>query len=63
MTKANLVSADCAPTVVGETVTGGTFTLPVPTATRFYRLDGPRATRITNIKKVDSSIEITYEMK
>ena len=61
-TRANLVSADCAPTVVGEMVTGGTFTVPVPAATRFYRLDGPRTTKITNIKKVDSSIEITYEM-
>ena len=60
----SIVGSDCAPTVVGSMVTGGTFTVPVvPGATIFYRLDGPRATRITNISKDASNILITYQVQ
>jgi hypothetical protein len=59
-----IVGSSCSPTVVGQMVTGGTFTVPViPGATRFYRLDGPRATRITNISNGVSSIAITYQVE
>lgn len=42
-------------------VTGGTLTVPISGPARFYRLDGPRATRITDITKSGSSVVITYE--
>jgi hypothetical protein len=42
-------------------VTGGTLTVPISGPARFYRLDGPRATRITGITKSGSSVVITYE--
>ena len=58
----DLVAADCAPTVVGQMVTGGKFTVPVADTARFYRLDGPRQTRITRIVKAGSSIEISYQV-
>jgi len=59
----DLVGADCAPTVVGAMVTGGKFTVPITGATRFYRLDGPRQTRIIHIEKVGANIEITYQVQ
>jgi hypothetical protein len=59
-----IVSSDCSSTVVGSMVTGGTFTVPVVAgATHFYRLDGPRATKITNISKGVSSVVITYQVQ
>ncbi len=45
-------------------VTGGTFTVPVVSgAARFYRLDAPRPTRITNISKGASEVVITYQVQ
>lgn len=58
----DLTSDDCAPTVVGQMVTGGTFTLPVPAATRFYRVAGPRGTRVTEFRKQDTQIVIGYQI-
>ena len=64
LNQSNIVGTDCSPTVVGSMVTGGTFTVPVVSgATHFYRLDGPRATKITNISKGTSSVVITYEVQ
>ena len=58
----DIVGTDCSPTVVGSMVTSGTFTVPVVSgATYFYRLDGPRATKITNISKGASNVVITYQ--
>lgn len=62
-TMANVVGADCSPTVVGRRVTGGTFTLPVPAATRFYFLDSPRGTRITSFQKAGSNLTIQYAVQ
>jgi hypothetical protein len=46
---------------LNQAVTGGTITVPVTGAARFYRLDGPRPTRITGITKVGSNAVITYQ--
>lgn len=62
LTKVDIVGADCGPTVVGSMVTGGKFTVPVSGAARFYRLDGPRKTKITKIEKVGLNVEITYQV-
>ncbi len=45
---------------LNQKVTGGTLTVPVSGPTKFYRLDGPRATRITGIKKSGSNWVIPY---
>lgn len=59
----DIVGSDCSPTVVGQMVTGGTFTITIPVSgtAQFYRLDGPRATRITNITKAGSNVVLTYQ--
>lgn len=57
---ADITSGDCAPTPVGQMVTGGTFTVPVSGTARFYCLDGPRPTRITSFVKNGSTVVITY---
>jgi hypothetical protein len=46
---------------LNQAVTGGTITVPLAGAARFYRLDGPRPTRITGITKVGSNAVITYQ--
>jgi hypothetical protein len=46
-----------------QTVTAGTFTIPVSSTPKFYRLDGPRATKITNISKDVSNVVITYQVQ
>jgi hypothetical protein len=61
LAQTDIVGSGCSPTVVGQMVTGGTFTVPVSGATRFYRLDAPRATRITTISKDASQVVITYQ--
>jgi hypothetical protein len=43
------------------TVTGGTITVPIPTASKYYRLDGPRKTRITSFTKSGSNMIINYQ--
>ena len=63
LTTADLVGSDCSPTVVGESVTGGTFTVPLSGTTRYYRLDSPRATRITNFSKSGPNAVITYQVR
>ena len=45
---------------LNQKVTGGTLTVPISGPTKFYRLDGPRATRITGIKKSGSNWVIPY---
>jgi len=59
----DLLDAACSPTVVGSMVTGGSFTLPLGAETQFYRLDGPRQTRITRITKGASSLVIQYQVQ
>lgn len=58
----NLVGGDCSPTVVGQMVTSGAFTVPLSGATRFYRLDGPRKTRITNVVRSGANLVLTYQV-
>ncbi len=41
-------------------VVGGTVTVPAAQTARFYALDGPRATRITNISRAGSNIILTF---
>jgi len=55
-------SPDCSPAVVGQQVTGGTFTVPVSDAHRFYVLDGPRSTHVTDFRRVGANVAITYQM-
>jgi hypothetical protein len=43
------------------TVTGGTITVPIPTAPKYYRLDGPRKTKITSITKSGTNLIINYQ--
>jgi hypothetical protein len=60
LTEVDLTDSECESGPVGSMVTGGTFILPLPAATRFYRLEGTRATRITRIQKAGTSLEIGY---
>ena len=48
-------------TITNLTVTGGTITVPASGPPKYYRLDGPRATRFTGAKKVGSNVVITYQ--
>ena len=41
-----------------STLTGGTITVPVPASPKFYRIDGPRPTKITSAKKVGTNLVI-----
>ena len=43
------------------TVTGGTMTFPLPSAPKYYRLDGPRKTRFTGATKSGSNLVISYQ--
>jgi hypothetical protein len=56
-------SADCSPTVVGQMVTGGTLTVPVTDAARFYVLDGPRRTRISHFGRDGANVILTYQVQ
>jgi hypothetical protein len=47
---------------VGQMVTGGTFTVPVSDAVRFYVLDGPRRMRITTFGRDGTNVTITYQV-
>jgi hypothetical protein len=62
LTAVDLAGRDCSPTVVGRMVTGGTFTIPVPGATRFYLLDGPRATTLTSFRRAGANLVIDYRV-
>jgi hypothetical protein len=57
----DLVGSDCSPTVVGQMVTGGTFTVPISGTSHFYYLEGPRKIRITSFTKDASNAVITYQ--
>jgi len=41
-------------------LTGGTVTVPLPSSPKYYLLDGPRAAKITSVKKVGANLVITY---
>lgn len=60
----NSTSVGCDPGGSGPVpnlvVTGGTVTVPISGATKFYRLDGPRVNKITSITKSGSNAVITY---
>ena len=43
------------------TVTGGTLTFPIPSAPKYYRLNGPRQTKITSITKSGTNLVINYQ--
>jgi hypothetical protein len=58
----DIVGSLCSPTVVGQMVTGGTLTIPIPSSKQFYRLDGPRKTRITSITKSGTNLVINYQV-
>jgi len=42
-------------------VTGGTNAIPISGSTKFYRLDGPRPSKITNVTKSGSDLVIKYQ--
>ena len=63
LNQSNIVGSDCSPTVVGQMVTGGTFTLPIAGAAKFYVLDGPRPTKITGFTKSGSNVVLTYTVQ
>ena len=47
---------------VSPTVTGGTITIPnITGSSQFYRVAGPRSSRITSAKKVGSNLVITFQ--
>lgn len=58
-----IVGTDCSPDLVGQMVTGGTFTLPVTGATQFYCVQGARQTKITNFTKDNTKVVITYQVQ
>jgi hypothetical protein len=59
MTTANVL-CDGTGAALNQTMTGGTITIPLPTAPKYYLIDGPRPTKITSVKKVGANLEIKY---
>ena len=55
------VLCDGSGTALNQTLTGGTITIPIAGSAKFYRLNGPRPSAITSIKKVGSNVVITYQ--
>jgi hypothetical protein len=47
--------------IYNQTVTGGTLTFPIPSAPKYYRLDGPRKTKFTSVTKSGSNLVINYQ--
>jgi hypothetical protein len=45
---------------LNQGVTGGTLTVPVGSAAKFYRLAAPRSSRITSVNKTGSNLVINY---
>jgi hypothetical protein len=45
---------------LNQVVTGGTLTVPVGSAAKFYRLAAPRSSRITSVNKTGSNLVINY---
>jgi len=60
LTTVGVLCGGVGPAVAGQTMTGGTITVPVPASPKFYRIDGPRPTKITSVKKVGANLEIKY---
>ena len=46
---------------VSQHGTVGIITIPIAGSAKFYRLNGPRPSAITSIKKVGSNVVITYQ--
>lgn len=59
----NVTSPDCPSVIVGSMVTGGRFTAPVSTATRFYFIEAPRKVKITRFEKNSTTVQIDYELQ
>jgi hypothetical protein len=59
----NCVACDAGTGTVTNSipVTGGTLTLPASGPPKYYRLNGPRATKFTGAKKAGSNAVITYQ--
>ncbi len=58
----NITSADCSPTSTGQMATGGTFVIPIVGTSRFYYIDAPRKTKITNFTVNASTVVIKYDL-
>ena len=55
------VACDGSGTVRNRSLTGGTITLtPAPGAPKYYRLDGPRVSKITSIQKSGADLVINF---
>jgi hypothetical protein len=48
---------------LNQVVTGGTVTVPVGSAAKFYRLAAPRSSKITSVKKTGSNLVINYQVQ
>jgi len=55
------VLCDGTSAALNQSVTGGTLTVPLSGQAKFYRLQGPRATKFTRIVKNGSNVVITYQ--
>jgi hypothetical protein len=60
---ADVVASDCSPNVVGQMMTGGSFTVPVSGTAQFYCLDGPRRTKISGFQVSGSNVLISYQVQ
>lgn len=56
-------ASDCSLTVVGQMITGGTFTVPAADAARYYVLDGSRPLRITSFHRDAGNVTISYRLQ
>jgi len=48
---------------LNQSLTGGTITIPSAVSAKFYRLDGPRRSKITSVKKTGSNLVINYQFQ
>ena len=48
---------------LNQQVTGGTLTVPLGGAAKYYRLAGPRPSKITSVKKTGSNLIINYQFQ
>jgi hypothetical protein len=55
------VLCDGTGTALNQSLTGGTLTVPISGSAKFYRLDGPRAMKLTKIAKSGANVVITYQ--
>jgi len=53
-------TADTSASFSGVSLTGGTVTVPISGAAKFYRIDGLRQTQITSAVKVGPNLVLTY---